>query len=107
MKKKLIIAVSIAVAILIIGGCLSSASAANKHKRHLPAKICVKQWDNHGWKKRQCKRQGWLYDVGSYPASTETTPWTMVDYVLVIGPNGRVWIDTSGFFTYPSGPVVR
>lgn len=103
LKKKYVITIAIAVIILVIGGCMSSASAAKNHKRHLPAKVCVKQWDNHGWKKQQCKRQGWYYERGMYPTYyPDTNTWVETPYVLVYSPTGRLRIDTAGMYSTPN-----
>lgn len=105
MKKKFAITAILTIVLLfVIASCVSnSAQAASNHRHHVKAKVCAQQYKHWGSKKfKQCKKQGWYYERGSYPASTETTPWTMVDYVLVYGPNGRLWVDTAGFYTYPN-----
>lgn len=96
--KKISIAIVIAIAVVLGGGVASPASAAH---RHIKASVCAKQYKHWGSPKfRQCKRQGWFYERGTYPVTTETTPWVMAPYVLVWGPNGRLWVDTAGFYTY-------
>lgn len=43
---------------------------------------------------RQCRRAGWIIERDTYPASTETTPWTYATSYLVVSPTGHVYIDT-------------
>lgn len=100
--KKIIIAIAVAFGIAVAP--VATAEAAHAH--HIKANVCAKQYKHWGSPKfRQCKRQGWFYERGAYPVTTETTPWTMAPYVLVWGPNGRLWVDTAGF--YASGPIIR
>jgi hypothetical protein len=85
--KKFVVSILIAVVAIISVPVPADATP------RIRAKVCAKQWDNPpNWKKHQCRKQGWFYERGSY---TETDG-RIVQYALVVGPNGRVWIDTLG-----------
>lgn len=82
------------VVLAMMGGTLFVATAPAEAAR-VPAKVCAQKWTyNHlsSWTARKCKRQGWFYDVGRY---TEMDG-SVVKWALVVGPRGRVWVDTLG-----------
>lgn len=102
MLKRITVAITMSIAAVLAVG-VAPAQAA--HHRHVAGKVCAQKWTYthlHSWTAKQCRRQGFLYDVGTYPVTTETTPWTMAPYVQVWGPQGRLWVDTAGFDSVPN-----
>lgn len=103
LKKRIAIVIVLAIAVFGVIASCSAAQAAGMRHHHVKAKVCANQYKHWGSKKfKQCKRQGWFYERGSYPVTTETTPWTMANYILVYGPQGKVWVDTSGLYSVPN-----
>lgn len=94
--KKIFLSICIALATVLVP--IQTASASTR----VSVKMCVSPnvYNHlHSTKARKCKRHGFYYEKGFYPASTEYSPWVMIPYLLVYGPNGRIWVDTAGFYT--------
>lgn len=85
-------------------GTLSATGAAHAYADpELPqfsTPKCAKKWTyNHlrSPRARACKARGWFYEKGRY---TETNG-EVVRWILVIGPKGKVWVDTQGYMEGP------
>lgn len=85
--RKILAIIALTVA-TIAGLSVAPADAATRHR--VPRTVCAKAWEHPAsHTAERCRRQGWTIDV-------DYDSFDGIWDVVVIGPRGRVYVDTFG-----------
>lgn len=88
--KRIAMTVALVTGLVLGGAGFSAAEAAHKH---VSRKVCAEAYLHpHSKVAKQCRKQGWWIEVSQVPLDEGHY---MTAY-LVIGPRGRVYMDTLG-----------